>query len=100
MDPTSSETYTAAQVLTVTKSLHVGEGTPGAVTITLANGVDGRVFRLMGTDDVNTITVLNSGNMLLRSDVTLGLGDSILLMFILGGVTGIVNKWVELSRST
>lgn len=99
IDPTTSETFTAAQVLTVTKSLHVGAGTPGAVTITLATGLDGRVVRIMGTSDANTITIANSGNCILRSDVTLGLGDSILLLFIATGVSGISNKWVELSRS-
>lgn len=97
----TGETFTAAQVLSVTKPLHVGAGTPGAVTITLANGTHrGQLARIMCTHATNTITIVNSGNMLMRSDVTLELGESILLMWIGTGVTGISNKWVELSRST
>ena len=98
-DPVS-ETFTAAQVLTVTKPLHIGEGASVAVTITLANGtVDGHVVRIMSTDSTKTITILNSGNMLMRSDVTLENGESIELMWI-SSSGGITSKWVELSRST
>lgn len=98
-EPAAVEILANNAILQPTKPVHMVVGTPGAVTITLSvtgNLSIGQRLRIIGTDDTKTVTINNSGNVILRSNVTLGLGDNILLMFN----SALGSKWVELSRST
>jgi len=66
--------------------------TSTAVTAIHDGDFDGQLLFLIGTDDTNTITILDGANTALAGDVTLGENDTITLIFI-------TDTWVELSRS-
>uniref|UniRef100_A0A6H1ZBT3 Depolymerase 2 capsule K5-specific C-terminal domain-containing protein n=1 Tax=viral metagenome TaxID=1070528 RepID=A0A6H1ZBT3_9ZZZZ len=94
------------QTLTVNSTIIVGSRAiplagDGAVTLTatptIANGFDGQVAILIGTSNVNTVTIQHGTtyNLLLDQgqDFTLGNGDSIVLLFLTA-----IGDWIELDR--
>jgi hypothetical protein len=66
----------AAATITPTKPVHRVSGTPGAVTLSASNAIadgsqDGQLLTLIGSSDVNTVTILDAANTNLNGPITL-----------------------------
>lgn len=73
-------------------------GNAAAITVdtttAITNGVyDGQELWIVGTDDTNTVTITNTGNVKLNGSITLGLDDMIYLIW-----DGNDSKWAEVTR--
>jgi len=76
---------------------YAGNGT--SVTLSavtpLSNGTqDGELAIIIGASGTNTITILDSGNVDIRGPITLGLNQTITLVW-----SSVAAKWIELSRN-
>lgn len=87
--------------LTPTSSIVRVIGSGGAVTLSaatsIANGTEGQILIIEGTDDTNTVAIADNSNVQTAAGVTrtLGLGDTLTLIFIGSGS----NDWFELAFS-
>lgn len=95
----TTTTLAAASTLTVTSPTHKVTGTPGAVTLSavtaIANGdVVDQMVLIQGNHAVNSVTILDGANTRLNGNITLFLGQSILLRW---DVTD--SNWWEISRN-
>ena len=82
----SVSTVTAGATLSSSASSIRVAGSGGAVTLSATTAIsagseDGQILMLVGTDDTNTVTVPNTGNMYIPSSVTLGRGDTLVLVW-------------------
>lgn len=82
--PSISQALAAGATLSQSSCRHRISGSGGAVTLSavtaIADGVaDGILLQLCGTNDTNTVTVLDGANTRLNGNWTGGLGDTILL---------------------
>lgn len=103
--PSSTQSYSAANTITVTNTIMRVQGNGGAVTLTstptIADGADGQVVYIQGDHDTNTLTLQDEGNLANSGlalqggvDFTLGKGDILTLTYDAGD-----DKWYEISRS-
>lgn len=97
--PPTSASLAAAATLTPTSSYMRVAGSGGAVQLDTTTPItdgeyDGQVLELEGTDAVNTVTILDSGNANLNGMVVLGDNDWILLRW-----NDTAGEWRERSRS-
>ena len=104
--PRSNQALVAANAIDVLESTVTQvSGSGGAVTLTstptIADGANGQMVILVGTDDTNTLTVQDDSNLAGSNlqlsggiDFTLGQGDTLQLLY--HSDTG---DWVEISRS-
>lgn len=99
-DSVATTTLAAGATLTPAAGIHRVSGTSGAVTLDettpIASGVKaGQGLTLMGTDAVNTVTILSSStNMILNGNCVLSLGEVISFRW-----DATLAKWVETDRS-
>lgn len=105
IEPSADASMSAATALSVTDGIMRVVGNGGAVTMTatpnIADGADGQIVILQGTNDTNLVTfqdessLANSGLQLSGGvNFTLGKGDTLQLMYDAGD-----DKWYELTRS-
>jgi len=80
---------------TTTEDLVVSSTSPVTLSATTAitNGTDGQILRLRGTDDTNTVTILNNANTTLNGACILGAGHVIELKW------DSVTFWTETQRN-
>lgn len=95
----ATSTLAAAATLTPTATLHRVQGTPGAVTLSAATPIaagafNGQLLLLTGAHAANTVTIQTGGNVDLNGDITLGLGQSVMLVW-----NSTRSAWEELNRS-
>jgi len=95
----TTTTFAASATLTPDTSIYKVSGTSAAVTMdaitSITDGeVDGQRLTLKGTNDTNTVTILDATNTAQNGNVTLGNGDVINYLW---DSTGSV--WQEMSRN-
>lgn len=97
LDQASQTSLADSATISLTKSYVVVAGSSAAVTMLtatpVANGTyTGQALVIQGNDNTKTVTINNSGNVKLSGNITLGLKDTVFLMW-----DG--SYWVECSRS-
>ncbi len=75
-----------------------GAVTLNSTTAITAGSESGQLLLLTGTSDTDTVTVPNTGNMYIPSSVTLGRGDTLLIVYY-GSGTGFNAGWRFVSSS-
>lgn len=95
----STSVLAAAATLTVTTPCHKISGNGGAVTLSGATSIaDGdvadQIVLLQGNHATNTVTIQDATNTRLNGNITLAIGDSILLRW-----DSTDSNWWEISRS-
>lgn len=101
IDPIDTQALTASDTISVDGSVLLVAGSGGAITLTstptIANGTNGEVILIVGTNDTNTITLQHgtSYNLQMSSgqDFTLGSADLIAYKY-----NSTIGDWIELFR--
>jgi hypothetical protein len=103
--PSVDQAITAAGGITAFHAVMQVVGAGGAVSVTatpsIADGKDGQIVRIQGTNDTNTVTLRDEDNLASTGrslsnnrDVALGANEFIVLMYDAGG-----DLWIEINRS-
>lgn len=97
--PTATASLAAGATLTQTAPIMRVASTGGAVTLSAATAIaagehDGQQIEIMGTDNTNTVTIPDSGNVDLNGLIVLSDHVAITLEWFDGD-----SKWVERTRS-
>lgn len=90
-------TYLATETITGDETNHPVAGNGGAVTLTsnpqIALGTDNETKRLIGTNDTNTLTVVDGNGLALDNGQSFTLGENDIIEFIFYN-----SLWLEISR--
>lgn len=90
----ASSTPVNAAVVTPTAPVMALSGSGGAVTVTLAAGVDGQLVHLLGLSNTNTVSLAPSASLLLNGPIVLAQGTHISLRY-----HTLLTAWVEVARN-
>jgi hypothetical protein len=100
MSPSAVASVAAGDSIAVTSSIIRIAGNGGPINMSsspqIADGVNGQIIIIKGTNDTNTVTLDDGTGLALTNalSVTLGNKDTIVLMY-----DSIDDQWIEISRS-